>query len=341
MRGVAVGLVLLAHVVFSLPGFREESFLTRLLGSAGVLGVNIFFALSGYLITTLLVAEKKRSGRIDLKRFYVRRTQRIFPAFYVYLATIALLGLFGGLMHVSVANFAIDALYLHNFGIGGSDWYTGHSWSLDIEEQFYLIWPALTLLGLVFSTRFALCCVVLEPLVRIGFYHASAPLRAYLPVLLFTHVDVLMCGCAVALAVSMRPDVAAFFASTRARSLVLPAFAILLLSLVPSAKYRGLFDLTIGYTLAGVLVAFILPTLVSQPQCLAARVLATPALAWFGRISYSVYLWQQLFLTPYRGALLQNFPIDLLATIAAGAASYYFIERRFFRAAPIAASTLV
>ena len=148
LRAVAVVLVVGFHA--GVPGF-----------GGGFVGVDVFFVVSGYLITWLLVDEGARAGRIDLWRFYARRARRLVPALAVLLvATGALAAVFFAPMEQrDVARlWPLAAVYLSN--VGFADWapdYHGlgasqhpllHTWSLGVEEQFYLAWPALVALGL-------------------------------------------------------------------------------------------------------------------------------------------------------------------------------------------------
>jgi peptidoglycan/LPS O-acetylase OafA/YrhL len=144
LRGIAVGLVLACHLGIQL-GFPWAEPL-------GALGVQLFFALSGFLITRLLVRELDASGTIELKRFYLRRAFRIFPAFYAFLAVVALLILRGLVTDTNWRSFAAAALYISN--IRGSSVTLGHTWSLAVEEQFYALWPlTLTLIPAVRRRR--------------------------------------------------------------------------------------------------------------------------------------------------------------------------------------------
>ena len=152
MRAVAVGLVVLYH------GFHAPF-------TGGFVGVDVFFVISGFLITSLLVHEKARTGRISISRFYARRVRRILPAatlvvLVVVFATFYWLGFIAGDQIADDAKWtAVFAANIH-FGLLGID-YLGsqlrpspleHMWSLGVEEQFYLVWPAL-LLGLVLLVR--------------------------------------------------------------------------------------------------------------------------------------------------------------------------------------------
>ena len=148
LRAVAVALVVACHCRIAAV-------------AGGFVGVDVFFVLSGYLITTLLVAEVGRSGRIDLPRFYARRVRRLLPAaaltLVVTLAAAALILAPQELVFAARAARAA-ALYASNvfFDFDAADYFAQgvelnpllHTWSLGVEEQFYLFWPALVLLGL-------------------------------------------------------------------------------------------------------------------------------------------------------------------------------------------------
>ncbi|HMC86217.1 MAG TPA: acyltransferase family protein, partial [Chitinophagaceae bacterium] len=106
------------------------------------LGVKLFFVISGFLITTLLIKEKIKTNTINLKKFYIRRFLRIFPVFYLFLIVIIVLNF---VLHLAIPwyIFLTAALYLTNFFIYQTHWTMVHFWSLSVEEQYYLVWPAL------------------------------------------------------------------------------------------------------------------------------------------------------------------------------------------------------
>jgi peptidoglycan/LPS O-acetylase OafA/YrhL len=142
LRGVAILLVLLGH--------------SHILATGGVTGVTLFFTLSGYLITGLLLAERDRAGRVDLAAFYGRRAVRLLPALALVFLAVAVLFHDRPLLLQSVA---AGLLFLGNqVPLAGP---IHHLWSLGVEEQFYLLWPALLLLCLRRYSRAGLQCVAL------------------------------------------------------------------------------------------------------------------------------------------------------------------------------------
>jgi peptidoglycan/LPS O-acetylase OafA/YrhL len=147
LRGVAVLLVMLFHF-----GATRETF------PGGSLGVDLFFVLSGFLITTLLLEERSRDGSISLGAFYQRRGRRLLPALVVFLAFFATITLVtrqpgsGNLLPTVITS----QLYIFNFldDLGGAGTQgAGHLWSLSVEEQFYLLWPVLVIVTLRFRPQ--------------------------------------------------------------------------------------------------------------------------------------------------------------------------------------------
>jgi peptidoglycan/LPS O-acetylase OafA/YrhL len=157
LRGIAVLIVVLFHG--GVPGF-----------SGGFIGVDVFFVLSGYLITGLLVKEVQKTSQIDLQQFYARRVRRLLPA--SALTLILTLGIGVAILAPAELTFAgraarATALYVSNifFGINAADYFAPnveynpmlHTWSLAVEEQFYFFWPLLIILGMqVLRSRKAL-----------------------------------------------------------------------------------------------------------------------------------------------------------------------------------------
>src|SRR5580698_6185027 len=135
LRAVAVLLVIVFHLELS-KTFTPVRYLWRF--DIGYTGVKIFFVLSGFLITTLLLREHARHGKIDWGDFYLRRIFRIFPAYYTYLA-LAGVAVAAGWATASRGDFLWAAIFLSDYH--KAEWALLHTWSLAVEEQFYLLWP--------------------------------------------------------------------------------------------------------------------------------------------------------------------------------------------------------
>jgi peptidoglycan/LPS O-acetylase OafA/YrhL len=147
-RAVAALMVLVSHVLVHQHGRIISHFplATWIAYVIAYLGVQIFFVISGFVICRLLLREEARYGSFSLKAFYIRRVFRILPPFYFYLGVIAVLGVFG-VVHMTGWWIANAALFLDDYHSISASWFTGHSWSLAVEEQFYLFFPAILLLS--------------------------------------------------------------------------------------------------------------------------------------------------------------------------------------------------
>ncbi len=254
-------------------------------------GVHLFFALSGYLITRRLLQEELRFGAISLGGFYLRRLWRIQPAAIVFLLVVGALGLCG-VLAVSGSGWVAALLGYANFAMASQSWYTAHFWSLAVEEHFYLLWPlAFLLLGprrLAGSVAIALLLGVwLGIVVR---YHV-----AYSPYM-WVRSDIegswIMWGCVAALA-EATPAGARLIQLLSRPGISTVALPLALFSVL----FSGLdWKIVCGAT---VLTAAATPLLligtVRHPRTWLGRVLELQPLAWLGRISYSVYLWQEIF----------------------------------------------
>jgi len=165
LRGVSILLVILAHVLRNYPVNRVANFF-------GEIGVYIFFVISGFLITTLLLKEKQKYGKVSLKYFYIRRSLRILPVVFLYLIILYILNTVFTL-NISKTSFLTSFLFLKNFHISNDNdwWYTKHFWSLGIEEQFYLIFPLLfSLLSLRFFKWLILFLTIALPLLTYTYF---------------------------------------------------------------------------------------------------------------------------------------------------------------------------
>ncbi len=171
-RGAAVLLVIVGHLIeFRFRAFTETDKLSVMIHDHSLtvttalkyallkfiaplqnIGVDIFFIISGFLITSLLLKEERARGAISIPAFYVRRVCRILPAFYVFLFVMFVLWS-AGRIHLPATTFALSATFLFDLWPDWASWWVGHSWSLAVEEQFYLVWPlAFAVLGTRYRT---------------------------------------------------------------------------------------------------------------------------------------------------------------------------------------------
>lgn len=340
LRCVAVMMVVIGHAQHMIEGGYSGLLSPLRLISDGRLGVLMFFVLSGYLITSILNAEWKASGSIRLLPFYAKRALRVWPAFYAYLAIVSLMS-FAGLLDIDHRQVAVAALHLWNYsgfaGMGSLNaahadgaWYLGHFWTLALEEQFYWFWPPLLFHILKRGNQRALVALIaLVPLVRIATYFAAPSLRGQLSMMLHTGIDPILIGCYVAL----NKD------ALKARVSALPwgpaiptAVVLLLLFVVPPLQDRlgGLWRATYGTTFESAMVGFVIVVLLSQRDFWFSRLLRTAPFVYVGTISFSLYLWQQLF-TYLQSPVAYRFPICIGEALVVATLSYYLIETPFLR----------
>jgi peptidoglycan/LPS O-acetylase OafA/YrhL len=271
LRGIAIALVLVGHS--QILG----------LGAASTVGVTLFFVLSGFLITTLLLEERERTGGMDLVAFYKRRARRLLPALVVFLAVIGVVLALTGSGDRIVGSIAPPLFYYANWVLatGGELWLLAHTWSLSVEEQFYIAWPLLLLGLLTVASHRSLAAVMLivAGLIaawRYVIWDAASVERIARGTDM--RADALLIGCAVA-----------FLFAIRGRSLPrwLVVVAVLMVA-VPSVVEVGFVRYGIGLTSAATGGALLVVLAATRGS----RLLEWQPLVWLGSISYGVYLWQ-------------------------------------------------
>lgn len=278
-RGIAVLLVLISH--FEAGYFFQRSWHGSIFNT-GQHGVQIFFVLSGYLITTTLLYEEK----IHLGRFYVRRFFRLMPAAWAYLLVLALLTAFTRMKTIGNDAWACLLFFRNYVAETTANTCTEHFWSLSLEEQFYLAWPpVLALLGRKRATLAAAAAAV-----AIGIYRFFA-IDATHNFFAFQHTefraDGLLVGCLLALLLKEAPVRAWFGRYGRPIFWAcLPVFAW------DVYRYAQQGRMTLNES---VLIALLLASTSLHPAALPGRVLESQHLKAIGIMSYSIYLWQGLF----------------------------------------------
>ena len=335
LRALAVALVLAGHGVDAyLPQQAASLWLAPLVNAS--LGVRLFFVLSGFLITSLLLRERMRRGSIDWLAFVLRRSLRIWPALYAYLLVMLMLSQFG-VLAISPGQFFAAATFSWNYaalwlrdGTSQGAWFLGHLWTLALEQQFYLAWPlAIAWLGWRRAGRLALLIPLLLPALRVIWWLAFPAQRGQLGMMFHTAIDSILIGCAFALHQQrIRAWMSANFWSFPTALVFVFAISPLIASEVRA--YR----ITIGFGLDAIGCGLLV--LAAQgPVCAASRrwaaLLSCEPLVWVGTISYGLYLWQQPFLTSLNTTLTGRFPLSLLAALLCAIASFLWVERPALR----------
>lgn len=323
LRALAVLLVIIDH--FCQSGLLPFYFLYDRWIDLGNIGVRIFFVISGFIITTLLIKEKRTQSGVSIKAFYLRRCFRILPLLAVFLSAIFFSRWI--LFHeppirdiLSVALFNVDYMGVRTLDLG-------HLWSLSVEEKFYLIWPLL-FVGCKIKTlrRVLIGVIAIAPVIRgLEVLHGIS----YMAEVTKFHnaADAIATGCLLSI---LRND---FGASSRWRAwensrLVLPTAVILFALACVSIRHSLAFALA-GNTLYNVSIGLLVFDVVTPKPSISSRMLNASLTVWLGQISYSLYLWQQPF-TLHKASHVRWLASPLLNTVALfilATTTYYLIEK--------------
>jgi peptidoglycan/LPS O-acetylase OafA/YrhL len=335
VRAIAIAAVIAFHF-----GFRRVG--------GGYLGVDVFFVLSGFLITSLLVQERTNTGRISLKAFYARRARRLLPALYILLIAMSVYAVIRPhqIENLTMRRDVLGALFYVtnwvNAAVGSQPLrMLSHTWSLAIEEQFYLLWPAVVVfLMWRRSPRWLVIAVAA------GGVLASAAARAFLlhrygiNPRLNQGLDTrgaggLLTGCTFGLLVAWDyiPAVVRRFAGLGA----IVGAAFLLYAFV---GHRYAFAATPavfrdGQPLVDLATALMILGVIYQPTTPMVRLLSLPPMVWIGRVSYGLYLWHVPVAHVFRpaGINLKGFSLNelrvvwLVVTLVIVTVSFYVIEQ--------------
>ncbi len=324
LRAISIALVLLGHLAGT-AGFPVSHEAVGALGPVAGLGVRVFFVISGYLITTLLLDELQSTGTVSLRNFYLRRLLRIFPANYAFVTALWLASM-AGLVVLNRYDVVHAFTYTMNYYAGRS-WYVGHLWSLSVEEQFYMIWPALLRkISRQAGTMVCLGVLLLSPVVRLAMIVLFPSQNELLGHSFQTVADTLAAGCLLALLWTWLAGRKRYQAFLRGPLFwLVPAALMGILSLSRSWK----FDNLIGQTLLNIGIVVVIERFVRYYADAPGRFLNWQPVKMVGVLSYSLYLWQQPFLHRDNPGPLTSFPVNLLVVGALALASYYCVEKPF------------
>ncbi|MDV6304419.1 MULTISPECIES: acyltransferase [Rhodococcus] len=323
IRGYALLTVMVVHIVLFRLTADTPAYVS--VHHIGMVAVSTFLQLSGFLITLVLIREKQRSGSISLKNFYVRRAVRLWPALWGLVGVTALLGALG-YVEVEPINLASALLFVTNYLDQGTDAVLGHTWTLSLEEQFYLVWPVVILaIGYKNLPRALAIAIVAAPLVRVASYFLLPGLRDTMIYQFHVRFDTLAVGCLLALV----------WHTERVQKLLTKPWPIglvavfgLIVSLFGEVLLGKKFMLVAGFSIQNIAIVAIIAMAVYHHESLVGRLFNYKLIKWLGIASYSMYLWQQMFLlTPW--GILQYWPVGLVATLIVGTLSYQILEKPF------------
>ncbi len=345
VRGIAVLLVFCFHAGLIFPFFKAHF-------QGGFLGVDVFFVLSGFLITSILLQEFDRTEKINFKKFYLRRFLRLMPAFWLFLAVMFCFSrqLFAESLAEQIYSnntFIYALLYLTNWqrALNGSDiaGLLGHTWSLATEEQFYLLWAGLLFLMLTRLKRnsviFVTATLVCATAVFRAFRWHGLDSVDYLYNAFDSRMDSLLIGCFVSQIVSWKMLPKSFLNSRAFNFLAVFSLliAVAIIFNLPES-YNSAFLYLGGFTIFSLAIGIIIAWLANDSKNLSRnylrKFLEKKSVVWIGKTSYGFYLWHTAaisFVFPIFGKPLVRLLAALILSLSLTAISYYLLEIPFLK----------
>ncbi len=309
--------------------------------------MDVFFAMSGYLITSLLIKEYEKRGRISLRNFYARRMMRLYPALTAMIICLIAAGwLFAPNFRAVLKEALTSWFYLMDYAwlLGVVAEYTGHTWSLAVEEQFYLLWPLVFMVLLKIygvSVRTAIIIFAMAAAFwgwKIALDYNGAPIR-HLYDAFDCRADALLTGCGLAVLLKA-VDVSSYprLYKLCSRSLPLLALAMIVLGFTMSQQMRWYYY--VSPLLGAIPGAISVVGLLHPQRTLMHAIYEHPVPVFLGRICYGCYIWHvPIFVllsqwAPKGYGYMTVFLIGWPLTFAIATVSHYFIERPFMRVRP-------
>lgn len=341
LRCFSVFWVILIHL--KLHGGRAFEFVA----GHGWMGVDMFFVISGFLITSLLLREHERTGGISLGRFYARRILRIWPAYYLLLGILVALALLGLAPSMTLSTIKWPLMYLTNAYAGYHRTETVAflpSWSLSLEEQFYLLWPLLLFVSVKRARLIAILAIATVTTWRTWLTFHLVPGVLTMRRIFYapdTRIDVILYGCLLAYILADAASLARVRRLLDRRATPFALAAAFVVVVYINNRWSGHIGNAFGYTLGALSMAGIIAYLHTVKPAVALRVLESRPVVYVGRISYGMYLFQPFIITDLRRHFgsaprdpLEMLLIALLAyavTIITAGISYRFFESPFLR----------
>ncbi|WP_158945930.1 acyltransferase [Granulicella sp. S190] len=340
LRALSIFLVVALHSLQRLETTRHVPYLWAGIFDGGT-GVTIFFVISGYLITSLLLREHEKTGSISFRGFYFRRAMRILPPLYFYVGVLLLLG-WAGRLPIYKLDIYSALFFFHDYALSMM-WSLEHFWSLSIEEQFYFLWPLILFYclrrpgaeGRLKATKVAIAIILVSPVVRVlcfTIWRNTVLKNGYS---FHMREDSLMFGCLFAL-VQGTPLFERIYAYVTRIWWIPPA--VILLSDLIGSRFQNYWNFPLGFTVCGAAIAFFLLWCVRNPTSALGRFLNSRIIVHIGVLSYSIYIWQTFFLHhlnklvfPPSLSLVYTFPFSWLAILVAAEISYHFVEQPSLR----------
>jgi peptidoglycan/LPS O-acetylase OafA/YrhL len=323
-RAISIILVLISHSTNSL-GFPDS---LKEAGRYGGLGVSVFFVISGFLITYLLLVEEQSLGSINIKAFYMRRAFRILPVYLFYICVVLLWQNNIEPLGINKTDLIHALTFTMNFN-EGKNWFVGHFWTLSIEEWFYLFWPALFVLFRKRLKGILIALIIYSAVARIIAYKLPA-LEDFVLAPFFRTSDTIFVGALGAIVFFERQTLTQLKVFSYS---FLKVIAIILIITFDYAQLHGRFGiiaLPFGNTISSFCILFLILAYITTSDSFVFKMLNQKILVHIGVLSYSLYVWQQLF---FKGQLqfFRIFPYTLIEIYCVALLSYYLLERPFLK----------
>lgn len=338
LRGIAILLVVLAH-----SGINHFTRAFHVI-LGGRIGVDLFFVISGFLITTLLIREKVTTGKISLRYFFIRRALRIIPVVYLFLIILIILNLYYNLK-IPLPEFILSFLFLKDLPLKNyNNPLTAHLWSLAVEGQFYITFPFLLSANINRYFITSLLFIIIIPLLSIfGFYYAGLPhLSTYIQWVVKTAMYLFWNGPVMIL-------IGSVFSILVYKGLIKTewvgktyylGFFLFVTAIIIQSRTFVYYHTYVSEYLAVLILGYCTVLSVKTDDLLSA-ILKNRILVNLGIMSYSIYIWQQLFLGwhPWEPWLnfLHNYSLalfnalKLICLLIIAFISWYFYESRFMK----------
>jgi peptidoglycan/LPS O-acetylase OafA/YrhL len=328
LRGISILMVIIHHFILLYPAISGHVPFLRRIVFIGPLGVNIFFVISGFLITTLCLKEKIKTGDLSLQQFYTRRALRILPVAFLYIIVIALLNYIFKL-GVTIQNFIAATFFMANlsyFRTFGFSWDLAHYWSLSVEEQFYIFMPFMIKKNIKAFITISVAIALITPLIYLAQIQYSVLNASFL--MMATRYFMKFQGIAVGCIFSVL--LFKGYINFGRYSFGVTIISLVIIFCVPYQADLNTYS-CFSNLLISVFTGFIvINNLHHQPNFIF-RFLNWKALTFIGLLSYSIYIWQQLFLSNDSRFPPSLFPLNLLLLMVIPCLSYFYYEKFFLR----------
>lgn len=332
LRGVAILVVILVHIGINHYTKQVRFFIDSRFG------VNLFFVLSGFLITTLLIKEKLNLDTISLRFFYIRRLLKIVPTAYAFLLVMVVLNEYFGL-HMQLPDLLTSLFFLKNLAFKNGSVYTAHFWTLAVEEQFYLTFPLLLSISINKYFYTALSIIIAVPFVSIlGHFQIIDTHYLVVKVLMYAFwkgPTMILIGSVYSILIFKGIPF-----NMKISKYYLTDLILLLTTLFIQNKYFIGYIPYVSELVSAVIMAYVLASVIKN-RSLLSIILEHKLLVKTGIMSYSLYIWQQLFigtrvwqswLYPFRGLpLFLLMLVKLVMIFVVGLLSWKLIEKKFLK----------